>query len=355
MSGKRYAVQIFMLGLLPIFLIASSRVHAGAPLSVGLTRFEAIPLDNAARLEWDTQTELGTAGYTLKRGQSGSFDYLSDSTGKVFINSEGGPAEGYEYTFTDETAVNGEFYTYQLIEILIDASEVVVADTAVTIGIVPTNTPIVVSASASIGGNGNNAAATATATAVVTAASGTILPPTPPPTIAVSPAAPLSTQASAPQSVIDENAGDGNSEVLSNSSQAVTQTNPQSSQSENAGVGIAVAMAQEEPAGYPGPDSAELEAGESLDTSEVVPGSDLQSPAGSNENPAQPEVIGNGAYPAGEPPSNPNSDTTSAAADDSAGFAGKLYLWVAFVAALVIFTAAVLGAILLYTRQRNQE
>lgn len=37
------------------------------------------------------------------------------------------------------------------------------------------------------------------------------------------------------------------------------------------------------------------------------------------------------------------------------GLAGKIYLWVAFAAALIIFTAAVLGAILLYTRQRYKE
>jgi len=35
--------------------------------------------------------------------------------------------------------------------------------------------------------------------------------------------------------------------------------------------------------------------------------------------------------------------------------AGKFYLWIAFIAAMVIFVAAVLGAILLYTRQRNKE
>jgi ABC-type Na+ efflux pump permease subunit len=35
--------------------------------------------------------------------------------------------------------------------------------------------------------------------------------------------------------------------------------------------------------------------------------------------------------------------------------AGKIYLWAAFIAALVIFIAAVVGAILIYTRQRSKE
>ena len=353
-QSGRYISEIY--GFILLGDAAMEAVPQSSPLSVGLTRFEAIPLDNAARLEWDTQTELGTAGYTIKRGQNGSFDYLSDSNGNIFINSEGGPAEGYEYTFTDETAVNGEFYTYQLIEILIDASEVVVADTTVTIGIVPTNTPIVVNAGGINGGSSNTTGATATATSISVSTASATTPPTPLPNNALSPAAtPFPTQVSLPATNVNQVAGNSESESQSNSNQPLAQEEPQANQSENAGVGVAVALAQEEPAGYPGPDTAEPEAGESLDFPETNPGSDLEGAATDNENPAAPEVIGNSPYPAGEPSSNPASGTPNAAADESAGFEGKLYLWVAFIAALMIFTAAVLGAILLYTRQRNQE
>jgi hypothetical protein len=46
-----------------------------------------------------------------------------------------------------------------------------------------------------------------------------------------------------------------------------------------------------------------------------------------------------------------NPDSTSSASV----FAGRVYLWVGFLAALVIFAAAVLGAILLYTRRRSKD
>jgi hypothetical protein len=101
---------------------------------------------------------------------------------------------------------------------------------------------------------------------------------------------------------------------------------------------VAVTLAQGDSEDYPGPDLLE---GESFDT---------------GENPDRPEVIGTDQYPTDGRPSDPDSEFQNTnTAVSSGGLAGKIYLWVAFAAALIIFTAAVLGAILLYTRQRYKE
>ena len=350
MSKKFYGLLSILI-LLPTLFVNGGPVEASSALSVGLTRFEAIPLDNAARLEWDTQTELGTAGFTLKRGQNGLFDYLFDSAGKLFINSEGGPSEGYDYAFTDETAVNGEFYTYQLIEILIDASEVVVADTSVTAGIAPTNTPIIVNTGAGNGSRTNTATATPAATSLATTipspapvTSSTLVPsPSPFPTTALPPTT----------SVINAAAPNINADIQSISDQPLVEESPASSQSSN--TGVAVAFAQEDPEDYPAADPVEVESGESLDAAAVDTGRDLGDPAGIGENPDSPEIIGTNLYPADNSPTNFDSAAQITESAVSAGLEGKVYLWVAFIAALMIFTAAVLGAILLYTRQRNRE
>ncbi len=74
------------------------------------------------------------------------------------------------------------------------------------------------------------------------------------------------------------------------------------------------------------------------------------------ENPDRPEVIGTNQHPADNRPSGSDSEVQNTeTAAPTGGLAGKIFLWLAFAAALAIFTAAVLGAILLYTRQRYKD
>ena len=117
--------------------------------------------------------------------------------------------------------------------------------------------------------------------------------------------------------------------------------------------GVAVAFVQEDPASYPEPDPLE---GESLDAALDDTSNDLEARIKTGENPDRPEVIGTNQYPADNQPSGSDSEVQNTeTAVPTGGLAGKIYLWVAFVAAVFIFTAAVLGAILLYTRQRYKE
>jgi hypothetical protein len=117
------------------------------------------------------------------------------------------------------------------------------------------------------------------------------------------------------------------------------QTSPVFSESGQTGEsGVAVTFAQEDPEEYPGPDPRE---GESFDTGEY---------------PDHSVDIGTNQYPADERlPGSDSEFQTTITAVPTGSLAGKIYLWVAFAAALIIFTAAILGAILLYTRQRYKE
>ena len=169
--SRRLAVFLFLALLtMAAWSRAGKAFQASQALNVGLIRFEGIPLDNAVRLEWDTETELGTASYKVKRGQNSALVYLPAPSGNsdLFIGSEGGPNLGFDYSYTDDTTVNGERYTYQLIEIEVDGSEIPLADTTVTAGLVPTKTPVVVFAGGNGGGNSNQIANTAIPSATAT-------------------------------------------------------------------------------------------------------------------------------------------------------------------------------------------
>ena len=341
------------------FSLASNKAQASQVLNIGLTRFEAIPLNNAVRLEWDTETELGTAGYKLKRGQNGTFSYLQDPTSSIdlFIPSEGGPSQGSSYSFLDGTAVNGQSYTYQLIEVTADGGEAVHAEKTVTAGVAPTNTPILLG-----NGGGNNKTSTPLPTTTATAtqsASNTPNPSsTPVPSVGVS-ITPIPTAKNTPlvnesQQVIPS------PEIGTESFSEDAETNPVSEFQPSTDPGIAVAQAMEEPSqeqipSYPGID-LESPTQESTQTLDIAPATQQEEIDSSNDinNSSQPAVIGNIRSINNTP--TPDNDNTIQDSNASQGAtAGRVYLWVAFIAALVIFVAAVLGAILLYTRRQKRE
>jgi hypothetical protein len=75
-------------------------------LSVNLASFTALPGNNEVTLNWTTASETN----------SDHFEILRDGTtmGTVAATNN---ATGSSYTFTDETAVNGQLYTYTLVSV----------------------------------------------------------------------------------------------------------------------------------------------------------------------------------------------------------------------------------------------
>lgn len=141
-------IQLFSFFCLFLWLLWPGRaLQAANPTSVELISFDLIPLNNAVQIEWVTATELNTAGFMVQRGSGDEFEFLQEIG---FIISEGGPQIGASYEVVDETAVNGETYTYKLIEFEQNSSQHEIAAETVTVGIIPTATGII------IGGGGQN-------------------------------------------------------------------------------------------------------------------------------------------------------------------------------------------------------
>ena len=121
--------------------------------------------------------------------------------------------------------------------------------------------------------------------------------------------------------------------------------------------GVAVAQAlqvTEEPGGYPAPPTAEqvaeptaaYPAGETLPTLQPV----APEPVDSDD----PFVIGEGDQDTEE---SVTADVYSEPAQEQASTgqsSSRLLLWMAFIIALIIFTASVAGAVVLYNRRRIQ-
>lgn len=85
---------------------------ADDPTLVDLVSFTTGGLENAVVLEWETASEIDTAGFNiLRRAEPGdAYTRITD----VLIPSVGGPAWGASYLFEDDEVTPGRVYTYLL-------------------------------------------------------------------------------------------------------------------------------------------------------------------------------------------------------------------------------------------------
>jgi hypothetical protein len=350
--------------LAPLFagfgiLLISITSYALRPTNIGLTRFEAFVTGDSVRLEWDVETEVGTGGYKLKRGQNGTFAYLPDTVngGDLIITALGGPSQGHNYSHIDEDVIIGTTYTYQLIELTTSSNEVVQGEATVTVQVIATNTPIVLPTSNPNPGaaNQNNAATpTPLPTALPTAVRPTTAPPptTLPPAAAAAPtslpAQPTTTndQPAAPAAQNDS-LSDDPYPAAPESSQASAATEPEA-------FAVGVAAAQEQPpdqGAYPAPGAAEN--GQPNIANDTAVSADTAAAPEQLPGGVTAPVVISGAP--GAPPPNTVSQTSAdtAVQEPQPESGGLAFLWVAFIAALTIFIAAVFGAIILYSRNRQ--
>lgn len=116
---KRY--YVIFIALVAFFFLPSS-----ALANVGLVRFTAVSTPTSVTLEWQTATELDSVGFHIERVADGEVVRLTDA----LIPAAGNPTVGASYTFVDETAVFQTNYTYQLIELRLDGSEQPAGDVA---------------------------------------------------------------------------------------------------------------------------------------------------------------------------------------------------------------------------------
>lgn len=351
------------LALLLLSLPAAGREQR----SIGLVSFEAEVEGSAVRVVWEVATENETAGYKLKRGQNGAFANLpGPGGGDLFIVAQGGAAQGFTYDHLDEGVSAGATYAYQLVEVTNSSQEVVQAETSITVNVTATATAIVLPTAGPGGGNaGQNPTATPTAGAATATArpsqptavpaQPTVAAPAAGPTVTASAdttaaaAAPTSAPAAPARSQPPESDDAAGYPAVAAAEDPFAVEIDAEAESAAFGAGVAEAQeAQPDAAAYPGPQVG----GEDTVVAPqpaVAPGEPPAAQPGGDT--AAPVVIG-GAQNTTAPAVQPGEGTTAVAQAQEGEEGGLAFLWIAFLAALTIFVAAVIGAIILYTRRQ---
>ena len=112
-------------------------------MNVGLLYFRAANQSDGVRLDWETASELNTAGFIIQRSSGGSNFVTLDAIGLVF--SQGGVATGAIYSEVDITAVSDQTYTYKLVEIETDLDWIELETVTITFGVdYPVFLPLVI-------------------------------------------------------------------------------------------------------------------------------------------------------------------------------------------------------------------
>lgn len=71
-------------------------------------------------IQWNTETELDTAGFNLYRSSLDKNDYIL--VNDTLINSEGSATSGATYTYVDDSVESGKTFSYLLEEIQNDGA-----------------------------------------------------------------------------------------------------------------------------------------------------------------------------------------------------------------------------------------
>lgn len=346
-----------LLGLFLLLITVATAVpsiQARPAQAVTLIAFTGTPLTNGVRLFWETGTELGTAAFMLQRSSNGggfaNLTQIVDENNQPYpggiVEAEGSATIGATYIVIDATAVTGQTYTYQLVEVETNNTLTPLATVIVTAGATPSPTPI------PIGGGGSNSTPTPSGspTPVATASTGNN---------AGQPAGAggdtLPTRVRIFNTVTPITAA---SPTAVNSTNTLPGTTNTSSPTPTATRGEAVAQVQPTIAAYPAesePASGSPAGGSPYPGELVVPDSPTTTPTPypvnsflETEAPT-PTIVGVVGSQDGNG-SVTGAGAADAAQDESASSRGVL--WGAFMLALGLFIAAVVGAIQLFIRKR---
>ncbi|MCA9977817.1 MAG: hypothetical protein KC413_18785 [Anaerolineales bacterium] len=324
--------------------LATAQAQNGAPANVTLSDFAVYPLDDAVRIDWSTDTEIDLAGFFLQRADNGGPFVDLDSVG--FIPGTGGDVTGDDYSVTDNTAVNGQTYTYKLFELETTGSApIALAEETVTLtgpsptpvtigggntGLNPTNTPIPSNPTATATRQTTNTP-TATATRATSVASATPRATTSPTAVATATSVVAPPSPTAPVATIE----------------VITPTP----------LPTATDVPFVTPTLFPTPTTMPTD----TPVSTGEDGTELTTPPTpipDNVVFAQAEELLAQAVPIGAQPAYPGATAVPVQTQtDNANSTsnGRLILWASFLAAALLFIASVIGSIILFTRKQAGE
>lgn len=328
-------LALLSLALLALLSLAETAAAARAR-NVGLTSFTAVPVTEGVRLTWQTETELGTAGFRVARTQGTDTLFLTAIGDGGFVVGLGGVTLGATYEETDATAVFGQTYTYELYEVEVDNSQSAVARQVVVVELPTPTRPIVVPTEAAPGPEATPVTASPVATSAAPPAA-----PTPVPGLApLEPAQASESNAAEPAVPPVPTVGNSNAAAITSEDGAALDI-----------IGGAVALAQEAtPAA--GPDTYPALPTPTLAFAPLDAAADPTLPPypPSGDSGLSPVPIG------GQPGVNPEGVVGATPAPAAAVVEGQglPYLWLGFIATLLIFGASVVGAVILFTR-RNES
>lgn len=338
MYNKRLIRYLLFFAIALLVLGGGRLVQAEAPTNVGLLYFTATPQADGIRLDWKTESELGTAGFIVKRATGSSTTFVTlDNIG--FVASQGGVATGATYSYVDDTAVYSQSYSYKLVEIETDSSETDLETVSITFIIVPTATPVVI-------GGGNPTTTAPTNTPVPTSTPSPAATPTATAVPATNVTSQSPTATSRPPTITPSPAT-----ATATRSLPTTTPSPESDTSQPPPDTVAAFAQGTEGTAYPAPITPEPNANNAAYPANqpptLAPPDPTSYPTASDTDPLPTmAIIGSQTEE-----SAPESASPSAEAADAVR--GRIFLWVGFVIALLIFITGVAGSIILYRRRRE--
>lgn len=103
-SSQRLLVLIGVLWLLLAATIIITQISTSPPI----------------RIEWETETEINTAGFNIYRSNDPAGEFIQ--LNQELIPAEGSPVSGASYSFVDHGVAGGQTYFYKLEDIELDNS-----------------------------------------------------------------------------------------------------------------------------------------------------------------------------------------------------------------------------------------
>ncbi len=347
---KLHRLFVFTVLLWLALTFAATASGAAPPRSVTLVYFRGEFTAEGALLEWQTATELNTAGFRIERSTAadGPFSQLNEIG---IVPAQGGATSGATYAVTDTTATAGQTLWYRLVEIEFNNSEHELETISLTSGATPTATLEGIATDESDDGDD---------TPVPTSSAATNTPPASPTATSGAPTNTPSAPGANPTATVSDTGTTRPTFTPGATIERSTVVSPVggggiSNAAEPTAVTGATALAQAT-GGYPGPVPTGATGAEGYPGGDILATPSIAAPAGSS--PAGAPVSGTSFPNAG------NGRTVGAGngagqsgedQDEQSANLGRILLWVGFTVALLVFIAGAFFSIILSTRKQRHD